>query len=413
MEFYSPPLTRARARLGSKNGKLFSLPVKMKVEGTKGKTRVFDEVTSTESDKDISSLTNEANVSPITSEVKKVKLSKNEMEMNGAPVGDIFDIKVQVDEDLAKLDDPKRQVECALEVINIASSTWAERYAAIEVLRRSILFCPNLMTTTVVGSVIVGVNKDMDSLRSCIIRNSVLCLRAVLGLSVLKEWIVSDEGPVFDELLGKLLLKSCNGPKFLCKIISEVLVISSYALPFARLCSILLSFCGHKNSEVCNQVYTVGCDNFVNRIDLIMQENDTKVIVDCLNLFQKGISSVKPSGRESSKKALKQYCDRAGPEIFNQQLQSNFTEAQCREIEQEMQRISHSTSRVPLKALKPSVANACMKCRVPFKSRSIKATGAKPWMKKVEHKDIAIIPSENSSLSPDKIAGRNATVFIL
>ena len=365
MEFYSPPLTRARAR---KVGTLSQQP--------KVKARSFDVISRADT-ASTSSIPDQS----VNCEVKKVKLSKDELEMNGVPAGDIFDIKVLFDNELVSLAHPKFQMDSALSVLNKISSTWAERYGAIEVMRRSTLFSPVLVTSQIIGETVSALIVELDSLRSCTIRNSVLCLKSVLNLPQCQEWIISGEKAlIYDEIIGKLLLKSCSGPKFLCKIILEVLLLGSKELPFSRLSAVLLSLSNHKNPEVCNQIYIIACTNFLRQMNRMVTENDERTVENSLRLFQRGITSVKPEGRDMARKALKEYADRIGLETFNKEILLFFSVDQCKEIDRELKKVtikSKSKARVPLRLLKSSnVGNTEMR------SQSTGNSVAKPWVTK-------------------------------
>jgi hypothetical protein len=389
MDFYSPPLTRARARVMSKTSSTSS---NTQVKKAKLKARAFDAI-STDSACDSSSASKQPIDHSVDSEVKKMKLSKDELEMNGAPAGDIFDIKVLADEELACLVQPTNQVDSALVTLSTTTSTWAERYASIEVFRRSSLFSPVLLTSQVIGEAMAALSAELDSLRSCTIRNSVLCLKSFITLPLCQEWMVTDAlASVYDEIIGKLLLKSCTGPKFLCTIISEVLLLGVKWLPYSRLSVLLLSFSNHKNSEVCNQIYILASDNFILRIETIISAKDRQTINNSLRLFQSGLHAVKPTGRDKSKKAFKKYADQVGAEDFSNELKSLFSEDQCLEIDREMKKVSvvksdQTKARVPLRTLKAVSENTARGgamdsssgSKMPPKFVSSMKDGVKPW----------------------------------
>lgn len=378
MELYSPPLTRARARVTGK--KLCIEPINKQV---KVKTRAHEAMS-----QDVASVASAApeDSDPTAScEIKKVKLSQDEMNMSGAPTGDIFDIKVLFDNELACLAQPESQVGVALLALKSETSTWAERYGAIEILRRSCVFSPAMFTSSIIESTIQALNEELDSLRSCTIRNSVFCLQGLLKLEVCQDWINSGEKcHVYDEIVGKLLLKSCSGPKFLCKIMLEVFVQGAKVLPFSRLTIVLDSFSSHKNSEVCNHVYAIGCENFLLNMNSVITENDGTTMETSIRLFQKGINSVQPAGRSMAKKALKGYADRIGAEAFSKEVNQYFSEDQCNEINREISKSSttksSSKARVPLRVLKSSHGTANReRSNVAEKSSVLSKGKAKPW----------------------------------
>lgn len=350
MEFYSPPLTRARARILNKPPP--STP--LLEQSPKPKSRVFDDL-SADLICDLPSKSDTIDHST-SCELKKVKLTQDELSMSGAPTGDIFDIKVLCDNELTCLPQPESQVGAALQVLSTQSSTWADRYAAIEVLRRSTLFSPAVLSDTSIRNTVHALSQELDSLRSCTIRNSVLCLQSLLKLPLCLKWIESSENAhVYDEVIGKLLLKSCSGPKFLCKIILEVFVLGAKVLPFSRLAVLLTSFSTHKNSEVCSHVFTCGCENFLDNMNTMIEDSNGKTMETTLRLFQRGISSVQPTGRGMARKALKEYANRIGIEAFAKVVSQYFSMDQCNEINREINRITVnkgiSRTRVPLRAL--------------------------------------------------------------
>lgn len=383
MEMYSPPLTRARARALNRTSSLKSRK-SLNKECSKPKSRSFDTIS-----KDTSLNSSSIVVTDQSAgfEVKKVKLSKDELEMNGAPTGDIFDIKVLLDSELTILSHPQAQIDAALLILLTESPSWADRYGAIEVLRRSTVFSPALLTPQVVGAVMSALSDELESLRSCTLRNSVLCLESLLQLPACREWVqTGDNNAVYDTVIGKLLLKSCSGPKFLCKIVLNVLVLGAKVLPFSRLSVVLTSFSSNKNSDVCNIIYVIGCDNFLRNMPAMVREKDVLTTERSLRLFQKGLSSVQPVGRGKARSALRGYADKIGAAAFREEVARHFTEDQCNEIDREVKKSAVAgktpgSARVPLRPLNPS---SCSNTEVRTgvlagKTPSSLAERAKPW----------------------------------
>jgi len=364
-------------------------------QSPKPKSRVFDDL-SADLIGDLPSNSDAIDHSA-SCEVKKVKLTQDELSMSGAPTGDIFDIKVLCDNELTCLPQPESQVDIALQVLNTPLSTWAERYGAIEVVRRSSMFSPAVFTDTSIGTTLCALNQELDSLRSCTIRNSVLCLQSLLKLPACRQWVESGQNKyVYDEVIGKLLLKSCSGPKFLCKIILEVFVLGAKVLPFSRLSVLLTSFSTHKNSEVCNHVYTSGCENFLHNMNTVIDDNDGKTMETTLRLFQRGISSVQPTGRGMARKALKEYSDRIGVDAFARVVGQYFSMDQCNEINREINRVttkkSTTKARIPLRALSSAsravnAGGSWGEVRTATSAVTVNTSGMKPWeIKKTTHK---------------------------
>ena len=188
----------------------------------------------------------------------KMEISLEEKTMNGAPEGDLYDIKVLLDSELAPLDQAHLvadQLRAVLASSSLDTSLWADKYATVELIRRVILFHGDVLRGDAVlqtASLEMAV-QAIQSLRSCSVRNGILCLKAVVAS--LPEMLL--EPCHASTLLEALLARSAAGPRFVCESAADAATAAAARTPSLVLLSALSSSTSHRNAEVSSLAHSL------------------------------------------------------------------------------------------------------------------------------------------------------------
>lgn len=178
--------------------------------------------------------------------VKKLKISDDEKKMDGAPVGDLFDIVVKENCDLTALENPSTMLVEAIK--KGESSSWAEQYEGIEIIRSICLHHSSMVEPSKLEGLIDQAVAGSKSLRSCCIRNALMCLQIVLSSF---GTIIS---PTYKHIIiSTILNKMGGGPKFLCELTEKILVsclTSTKGLNPLACIECLISSTEHKSPQV-------------------------------------------------------------------------------------------------------------------------------------------------------------------
>lgn len=112
------------------------------------------------------------------SQTKKLAMTDAEKAMDGAPQGEIFDVTVAYDENIAPSNDPDEEIKLALACLGDADAPWADKHSAVESMRRLMLHhSSDIINTPGCIAVIISAAVDaVASLRSSTSRNAILCL---------------------------------------------------------------------------------------------------------------------------------------------------------------------------------------------------------------------------------------------
>lgn len=148
----------------------------------------------------------------VLSNTKKLIMTDTEKAMDGAPQGEIFDVTVMMNEDIAPSTNPKEELELALKSMSDTSTAWAERHSAIESARRIVLHhISELVANPSSLPVIIKATIDsVASLRSSTSRNAILCL----GLIIESQTIIELSIDQLISILISLMNRTAVGPKF-------------------------------------------------------------------------------------------------------------------------------------------------------------------------------------------------------
>ena len=112
------------------------------------------------------------------SQTKKLDMTDAEKAMDGAPQGEIFDVTVAYDENIAPSTNPDEEIKLALTCLGDTKAAWADKHSAIESMRRLMLHHSSdiINTPGCIAVIISAAVEAVASLRSSTSRNAILCL---------------------------------------------------------------------------------------------------------------------------------------------------------------------------------------------------------------------------------------------
>jgi len=233
----------------------------------------------------------------IFSPTKKMKLSDTERNMEGAPEGNLYDITVLDDDDIKVSIDPVHDLTQAISDSASLDASWAKKYYAIETFRKLLLHHTDAIMNTL-ESVSNAAISAVESLRSCSIRNGMLCIR-----SLHRKCSESLSDTSFKNTLIALIYKVGSGPKFITDLANDCLheIVQSISEP-KRVIQSLSQIIDHKNAEICSKSCSYISDCTVRLKN--REELDDVFVLQLIPIFKKGIRSKRSEGKEKSRTAL-------------------------------------------------------------------------------------------------------------
>ena len=239
----------------------------------------------------------------------KMEISHEEKTMNGAPEGDLFDIKVLMDAELTPLELTDNSIivdhlRSLLASSSQESSSWADKYAAVELIRRVVLFHNSLLQADAVmltASLEVAV-QALVSLRSCSVRNGILCLKAMV--TCLPAACMLDESSHVTTLFEALMNRSASGPRFVCESAAEAASTAASRLTPHALIASLHSSTLHRNPEVSSFAYTLIAQSVLRVSAAEVAALDNSLLGAVISALGRGLDAKRPTGREASRSAL-------------------------------------------------------------------------------------------------------------
>lgn len=237
--------------------------------------------------------------------MRKISLSKEEKEMNGAPVGDIYEVNVFDDKDLKPY---KSQAEARSEMLKHCdtlneSTGWAEKHDIVVVIRRVALYHHEVLENVEEFIKALGICCEMiESLRSYSIKNGILCMSAIL-----RECHGQNCDENSEKIIGTLLNRTASGPRFICDMANDLLhqAVSNRYISTRTFIEALAPFVHHKNGDVTCRAFILS-SKCIMLLDasLLDQEDSVALRENVVNILHMGLNSSKRAkGRESTKDA--------------------------------------------------------------------------------------------------------------
>ena len=299
-------------------------------------------------------------------EKKKMEMSEDEMSMNGAPAGDLYEIQVMSDDELFSFgsdDIARSEFETAC-VVDKESASWADLFSNVEVTRRMTLHHPEILLKC--GCLSLAIDAAIDaalSLRSSTIRNGIACLRSLSLLDIGSVYICR----IVEVLMGR----SGSGPKFIATEASKVLdEIVSKIEPLVCV-KALSSSTNNKNTEVSSKAFTIISQAVVRLLasnnPSAQQEGKSETptktgnFKEIIRLMSRGLSARSPLARDASREAFKALKASLGDVLFAANLSNALENAGIKDVQREVDVESKSVPKrrplhAPLGGQKPTGA---------------------------------------------------------
>ena len=268
---------------------------------------------------------------------KKMKLSEEEIGMNGAPVGAIYDVKVHSDEEIVTCHDILLPNNAGLfeAILKSMSGTceWIEKYSSIEMTRKALLtpVDASLFSEEMISSIVKLLLESITSLRSCIIKNSLLCVNTFI-----KKYCNHINEEQMSALVTCLFNRMANGPRFVVElaekivtdIINEYISGVSYILAVKCVKPTLL----HKNSDICSKAYCILGNITVSKLAL----DHVGHFRDIIDVLSNGLNAKKMNARDACKKGLVTLAQLVGDLEFNALVSSLGNDSKIAQINREL-----------------------------------------------------------------------------
>ena len=246
---------------------------------------------------------NKEDILKLSTGTKKIRISKDEKNLSGAPEGDIYDITVIADENLDPLPNPSLEWPTTINILSLDTTSWAEKHSAIEIIRKLSIHHQDELNEERISVALMEATRATGSLRSCICRNGILCLQSLFRIPHLINWITGRNEGIYAESISALMNKSANGPRFICASALAALEVAVHRTPIALLSTILQPSSTHKNAEIANLSFVFVAEQALRCSSLLGGESD-EVLSELLLLLERGLGGPRPAGREACKKAL-------------------------------------------------------------------------------------------------------------
>lgn len=271
----------------------------------------------------------------VVMEPKKMKISADEMSMNGAPAGDLYDVQVLSDSEIICFSSTKiaqTSLEAAL-ALKKESSSWADMFTAVEVIRRVTLHHPKIISRNDMLSMALEFAIDaISSLRSSTIRNGIACIRSLTSLNLQPDSI--------REIIQVLICRTSSGPKFICEEANKVLDELIKKFPPLLCMEGVSNSTNNRNNDISSKAYLIISESVERLFSTASTSNfepDENLEIaskydEILRYLSRGLSARSPAAREVSKNALRTFKTYLGDEVFASILLTAVDELVAKEV---------------------------------------------------------------------------------
>lgn len=283
---------------------------------------------------------------------KQIVLSSNEKSMKGAPEGDIFEMIVLENQDLLPFHDDAAGLLEYNKLVSVfdTSALWAEKYDSITILRRIVLHHDGLITSRVIplSNILRIAIEGVESLRSCTVRNSLMCIDNIIG----KIKVLDDENSYI--IISSLLKRSSHGPKFICEQSYQILMEATNHVSKLFFIQTALEFGTHKNAEVVARAVSLGSkciqqltsNEITELLALANKENKPEEITPFKNLLElicMGVNSKRSLAKEGARDALRYLTTITSCTSLEMIAMKVLTASKAQELKQTMKQLSGKT----------------------------------------------------------------------
>lgn len=185
--------------------------------------------------------------------VKKIAMASEEADMNGAPAGDLYEVRVLNNEDFS----PATSSEIAdmLSAMKLPlTDNWAQQFDQLTSLRQLLLHHREMLTAEyevlAARFIILGV----ESLRSTTVRNALLCMRQYIDTAA----TCTNQSTLVD-IIHSLVKRCHSGPKFLMLAAEANIPVATSQIQAATIISACQELMDSKNMDISKRAYQMMC----------------------------------------------------------------------------------------------------------------------------------------------------------
>jgi len=272
-----------------------------------------------------------------------MNITNDEKLMNGAPDGDLYELTLLQDDELLPFESNEL---AASEFGNCVpryreTSIWAEKYAEVLIVRRVLVH--HIDSLASVENSLISATVDMMiestvSLRSCVIRNGLLCIRRFLRyFSTLVD--SQDIGILSAKIIAALLNRTVGGPRFICDTAFETLTVAATDkhIPPLHFIKGLGPLATHKSPEVSSKALIL-LSKCVQSLEGSNSNSSNGSHTpgtqyrDAIKVAAIGLTARLAKGREASKEAIRLIQNRLAPAAFKDLISKVLTAAEATEV---------------------------------------------------------------------------------
>lgn len=261
-------------------------------------------------------------ITSISAVSKKLEISSDERTMNGAPEGTLYDITVQENNYLLPYESSSIAENESLQAIRAyaISEVWADKYVLVETMRRTIIHHYSSISLDLLISILSAGLSEIESLRSCSVRNGLLllesCFTTVNDVSI----EISNNNSLFGNIIRILMNKISSGPRFLCDKATITLKTILNIVEAEIIIEAMLPITEHKNLEISSKaIYFIA--ESVMKINNIRLSKLNNRLDNVIQVLAKGMSAKKSDTKQKCGQAVAGMASDMGNEIFIERIQ--------------------------------------------------------------------------------------------
>ena len=265
---------------------------------------------------------------------KRMEIPVDEKTMNGAPEGDLYDIKVLQDDELSPLvvDDIGTAVAGALAASSLETSSWADKYAAVELIRCVVLFHKDALlgdAVALTASLELAI-AAIESLRSCSVRNGILCLKAMASCVA----AVTEDPNHATAIMEALMNRSATGPRFICESAAAAAKVAADRMSVQILAQALTTTMTHRNQDVSSSAFDFFAQCVLRQEASQLAEFSSSSSSGCniLSILCRGINAKRPNARDASCQALQFLQKGLGEERYTEWSSQTLSASQITDV---------------------------------------------------------------------------------
>jgi len=258
-------------------------------------------------------LADHSNVSSDGAHGKRVKISEDEIAMSGAPQGVLVQVDVLESSEYTPSEDPFG--ELALIQASLTSSDWDVLYNAVSSTRRLCLFHPDMLCQDILTPVLVMVCEAVQSLRSTMARNAMLCFRDLL------KCLPTELSPSLEAISGVLVPRTGSDKKFIVDTARQTLDEASNSEPLAE---VLMLAVGSWVETTNNNAATAAIEIFGQCLRTLAFKPSVELVTQVLTVLSKSLGSKSVEGKNAARKSLRQIRRVSGDAEFEVSVKCAF-----------------------------------------------------------------------------------------